>query len=208
MSDDDFGDFAEAIEEAKIEPEEIVVDSSGRPVDYLPNTNLLLTGEYFDSICELLSERVQLEEVKVQHVELVREFDIEKSSPLFNDLVAEYKEYIHSNGYKKEGKGNQIRTPALGDLLIKQGEKFCRDFWPSLSIRTIFLKNCNINEMVNGTIETLPVMTEMEPESLKASLVNEIKKTTAKDFLGYEIPDLGFMIATSIQWPSEYLKQI
>ncbi|OMJ76339.1 hypothetical protein SteCoe_24325 [Stentor coeruleus] len=206
MSDDDFGDFAEAIEEVKIEPEEIVVDSSGRPIDYLPNTNLLLTKEYFDSICELLSEKVQIEEVEVQQVEFIREFDIEKTSPLFNDLSAEYKEYIHNDGYKKEKQGNQIKTPALGDLLIKQGEKFCRDFWPSLSIRTIFLKNCNINEIVNGTIETLPVMTEMEPESLKPSII--AKKTTAKDFLGYEIPDLGFMIATSIQWPSEYLKQI
>jgi hypothetical protein len=39
MSDDDFGDFAEAIEEVKVEPEEIVVDSSGRPVDYLPNVS-------------------------------------------------------------------------------------------------------------------------------------------------------------------------
>lgn len=144
----------------------------------------------------------------MKHVELVREFEIEKASPLFNDLAAEYKEYIHSDGYKKEGQKSQIKTPALGDLLIKQGEKFCRDFWPSLSIRTIFLKSCNINETVNGTVETLPVMTEMEPETMKASFINEIKKTTAKDFLGYEIPDLGFMIATSIQWPSEYLKQI
>ena len=37
MSDDDFGDFAEATEEVKYVEPEVIVDSSGRPIDYLPS---------------------------------------------------------------------------------------------------------------------------------------------------------------------------
>jgi hypothetical protein len=169
---------------------------------------MLLKAEFFDLICELLGEKVPLEEVKVQSFGVVQEFGIEKSSPLINDIVVEYKDYIKAEGVKRKSIGNCVKTPVLGDLLIKQGEKFCRNIWPELSIRSIFFKNCNINETVVGTCETLPIMTEMEPENMKLSFVSEIKKTTAKDFLGYEVPDLIFMIANSIQWPSEYLKQI
>ena len=91
--------------------------------------------------------------------------------------------------------------------MIKQGEYFCREVWPTLSIRSIFLKNCSINEN-NGITETLAMMTEMDSDNSKMNHNNEYKKSSAKEFLGYEIPDLGFMLASSIQWPSEYLKQI
>ena len=37
MSDDEFGDFAEAAEEIKYPEPEIAVDSFGRPLDYLPS---------------------------------------------------------------------------------------------------------------------------------------------------------------------------
>jgi hypothetical protein len=40
MSDDDFGDFAEAVEDAKIDTEEIELDNCGRPIDYLKSVRI------------------------------------------------------------------------------------------------------------------------------------------------------------------------
>lgn len=118
------------------------------------------------------------------------------------DLVAEYKSYLIN-----PSETDAIKTPGLGDLLIKQGETFCREIWPDLSIRKAFFKHCNINETLNTINETLPVMTEMDTEAMK-TFATEVKKSYAKDFLGYDLPDLSFMLASNIQWPPEYLKQI
>ena len=52
------------------------------------------------------------------------------------------------------------------------------------------------------------MVTEMDSDNNKSSFAGEIRKFTARDFLGYSLPDLDFMMANSIQWPSEYLKQL
>ena len=109
------------------------------------------------------------------------------------------------------GKGKSFKEAGgfscLADLLVKQGEFFCREIWPGLSIRNKFFNHCNINETSNTAPETLPFMTEMESEVTKI-FTNVVKKTTTHDYLGYDLPDLSFMLTASIQWPSEYLKQI
>lgn len=116
-----------------------------------------------------------------------------------------------ANGHFGNGKGEIVKEQSgfagLADLLVKQGEVFCREIWPGLSIRNIFFRHCNINETLNTVPDTLPVMTEMDSESIK-TFVTEVKKYTARDYLGYDLPDLSFMLASSIQWPPEYLKQI
>lgn len=128
--------------------------------------------------------------------------DTNSSSSNYIDLVAEYKSYLLS-----PNEDELIKTPGLGDLLIKQGEIFCRDIWPDLSIRKAFFKHCNIIETLNTVNDALPVMTEMDSDALK-TFATEIKKSYAKDFLGFDLPDLSFMLASNIQWPPEYLKQI
>jgi hypothetical protein len=95
----------------------------------------------------------------------------------------------------------------IAELLVKQGEVFCREIWPGLSIRNIFFKHCNINETLNTVNDTLPVMTEMDADTAK-TFTTETKKMTAKDILGNDVPDLSFMLASNIQWPPEYLNQI
>lgn len=100
---------------------------------------MLLKTEYFELICEFLGEKVALEEVKVQSFGVVQKFGIEKGIPLINDIIAEYRDYINTEEVKGKSIGNSVKTPALGDLLIKQGEKFCRNIWPELSIRGIFV---------------------------------------------------------------------
>ena len=158
----------------------------------------MLSESFFLSICSVLCESYIFEKKD-------NNFDsFEKS---FN-ILTENKDYIEKNFLDCKRNGDKAKSPSIGDLLIKQGEYFCRDLWPGLSIRNTFLKNCNITECNNGVNETFPVMTEAETEVLRTSNSIELKKTLAKEFLGYEIPDLGFMLSNSIQWPSEYLKQI
>ena len=114
---------------------------------------------------------------------------------------------IHFANGKGEALKEQSGLAGLADLLVKQGEVFCREIWPGLSIRNIFFRHCNINETLNTVSDTLPVMTEMDSDPIK-TFAAEVKKYTARDYLGYDIPDLSFMLASSIQWPPEYLKQI
>lgn len=40
MSDDDFGDFAEAVDDAKVGNEDIALDNCGRPIDYLKSVRI------------------------------------------------------------------------------------------------------------------------------------------------------------------------
>ena len=164
----------------------------------------ILTEDYFSNLCSCLCEPITFPDFQSPSISLSDLLPHEPSSPISSDLMQEYKQYLES--HSKSHKEKSIKTPLLAELLIKQGEHFCRDIWPGLSIRSIFLKNCNINEAANGGSETLPVMTEMEGENNRPSF--ESKKTLARDFLGYDIPDLSFMLANSIQWPQEYLKQI
>ena len=109
-------------------------------------------------------------------------------------------------GMEKSSK-DEGGVAGLADLLVKQGEFFCREIWPGLSIRNKFFNHCNINETSNTLTETLPFMTEMDSEVTKI-FTNTVKKYTTNDYLGYNLPDLAFMLTASIQWPSEYLKQI
>lgn len=149
----------------------------------------------------MICDTCDLENIQIQLFSDIEDITLPAENPQYFDMKKEYNEFYNTQNFKG------IATPVLADFLVKQGEYFCRDIWPGLSIRNDFLTNCNINEGSNGISETLPMMTETD-ENSKPLAASESRKPLARDFLGYEVPDLGFMLANSIQWPSEYLKQI
>ncbi|CAG9320547.1 unnamed protein product [Blepharisma stoltei] len=241
--EDGFGDFEEAKEEVIQVPKIVECDSQGRPIVHLSICDSLFSQSSFISLCEALCPMCPLEEVSDQSIDIDCIYVPPEISEEEKTLLVKYQKHLEKMQEKQEiceffkpldntyavkemafinkpKIQTIIHTPQLSNLLSSQGQNFCQEIWPDLSIRSTFLKNTRINECHTpespNVHEDITMMTE--PQEVDGSMAflrssvggsfSEYISTplTAKDILGEPLPDLTFMLSSTIKWPDEFVK--